>query len=421
MSADEIQQVIWIDKSVFNEENQGYKKIMEVKYGLEVNEYNEAKKGIEAIKNAEIYSPIFIITSGSIYPEFYKFFKDAVTYIKNLPVQIIFTSSTQSFIATHKNDEIGKQIGKFYNLGGVTDVFSQVEDFIVRTTKKLKDYKVNCPYTYKRAQDFRGLQTFSYLYDRDKLSLPSFYKDVLTHNNINYQEISTLIDFMLQNFGNEKICKLLKGMILFDDIPEPILSKFFARAYTLESPFYGIMNQNLMKKNYKVYLTYIKLLYKGIINNSYEPKTNCTLYRGTKLERFEIELLKNILKNKNNSQEVPIIYSTSFLSFSTDDKISEKLSSRRESSPENSEVIIKLNPLKEEDEYKIMETNASLREISYFHDESEVLFFPFSSFELVNVEEYSEVFLITLNYSLDFKNKVRNCSYFDENSSCIII
>ena len=148
MTHKEIKQVIWIDKSVFNEENQGYKKIMVQKYGLEVNEYNDAKKGIEAIKRAEIYSPIFIITSGSIYPEFYKFFKDAVTYIKNLPVQIIFTSSTQSFIATHKNDEIGKQIGKFYNLGGVTDVFSQVEDFIVRTTKKLKDYKVNCPYTY---------------------------------------------------------------------------------------------------------------------------------------------------------------------------------------------------------------------------------------------------------------------------------
>ena len=63
-----------------------------------------------------------------------------------------------------------------------------------------------------------------------------------------------------------------------------------------------------------------------------------------------------------------------------------------------------------------MKTNASLREISYYHQENEVLFFPFSSFELVNVEEYSEVFLITFNYSLDFKNKVRNCSYFDENS-----
>ncbi len=57
---------------------------------------------------------------------------------------------------------------------------------------------------------------------------------------------------MLTNFGNSNIANLLKGMILFNDIPEPILSKFLARAYTLEIPFYGIMNQNLMKKNFNV-------------------------------------------------------------------------------------------------------------------------------------------------------------------------
>ena len=87
-------------------------------------------------------------------------------------------------------------------------------------------------------------------------------------------------------------------MILFNDIPEHILSKFFARAYTLESPFYGIMNQHLMKKDFDIYSTYIKLLYKGITNNSYEPKTNCTLYRGTKLEKFEIDYLKDMLVKK---------------------------------------------------------------------------------------------------------------------------
>ena len=111
-------------------------------------------------------------------------------------------------------------------------------------------------------------------------------------------------------------------MILFNDIPEPILSKFLARAYTLESPFYGIMNQNLMKKNSNIYSTYIKLLYKGIDNNSYQPKIDSYLYRGTKLEKFEINYLKQILKEEKKI----LIYSTSFLSFSTDDKISEKLS-----------------------------------------------------------------------------------------------
>ena len=147
------------------------------------------------------------------------------------------------------------------------------------------------------------MQTFTYLEESGSLSLPSFYKDIKRHSDIEYKEISILIDFMLNNFGNQKICDLLKGMILFNDIPEPILSKFFARAYTLESAFYGIMNQNLMKKNYAVYSTYIKLLYKGIINNSYRPKTDCDLYRGTKLEKFEIQILKDIIKKKKNRKK----------------------------------------------------------------------------------------------------------------------
>ena len=411
MTSCEIKEVIWIDKSVYNNENQGYKKIMENKYGLFVREYDDAQQGIEAIKDTETYKPIFIITSGSIYPEFYKFFKAAVTYIKNLPVQIIFTSSRTNFLNQHKNDEIGKQIGKFYNLGGVTDLFGQVEDFIQKTNKKLKEYRVNCPYSYKRAQDFRGLQTFTYLNNNESLSLPSFFKEILNHKLVGYQEIAVLVNFMLTNFGNEKICQLIKGMILFNDIPEPILSKFFARAYTLESAFYGIMNQNLMKKNYKVYSTYIKLLYKGIRNNSYRPKTDSDLYRGTKLEKFEIKKLQDILKNKNSYKDVPIIYSTSFLSFSTDDKIAEKLGERRESSPENNTVIIKLNALDVRYEDQIMKTNAFLNQISAFHNENEVLFFPFSSFELVDVKELDGGTLITLDYSLRFKDRVSNCYY----------
>ena len=421
MTDPQIKEAFWIDKAVFSEENKIYKEIMEQTYGLQVYCYDNAEAGIEAIKKAEIYLPIYIITSGSIYPQFYDFFKNAVTYIKNLPVQIIFTSNAKSFLEPHKNDEIGKQIGKFYNLGGVTDDILQVEDFIKKTNKKLKDYQVNCRYTYERSRDFRGLQTFTYLKETEKLDLPSFYKDVLNHNKINYEEVKTLINFILQNFGNDQISYLFKGMILFNDIPEPILSKFFARAYTLESSFYGIMNQNLMKKNYEIYLTYIKLLYKGIYNNSYKPRTNCTLYRGTRLEQFEIKYLKEMLKKKRAHQEVPIIYSTSFLSFTSDNEVANGLTSRRVESAENRETLLKLNPLNEKDEWKIMKTNASLKEISLFHEEDETLFFPFSSFEIVDIEELSNLTtVITLDYSLRFKEKVNNCDNFNE-KGCLII
>ena len=90
------------------------------------------------------------------------------------------------------------------------------------------------------------MQTFTYLDNDKKLYLPSFFQDIIEKKKIDYSDISTLINFMLTNFGNDKMSDLLKGMILFNDIPEPILSKFFARAYTLESPFYDIMNKSLI-------------------------------------------------------------------------------------------------------------------------------------------------------------------------------
>ena len=162
-----IDKVIWIDKNVHSSANQGYKIIMEKELNLTVKVYNNAKKGIEAIQMEDSFSPIFIITSGSIYPEFYQFFKSAVTYIKNLPVQIIFTSSRNSFLETHKNDEIGNQIGSFYNLGGVTSLFSQVKDFIEKTNQKLKDFKTDCIYEYEKSKDFSGIQTFSYINNKN--------------------------------------------------------------------------------------------------------------------------------------------------------------------------------------------------------------------------------------------------------------
>ena len=283
-----------------------------------------------------------------------------------------------------------------------------------------------------------------------------------------------------------------------------------------------------MKRNFKYYSTYIKLLYKGILNNSYQPKVDCALYRGTKLEIFEINYLKELLMKKNSGKEIPIIYSTSFLSFSTKLHVSKELSKRRILKPErnikyqiieepsteeessnkiiqgtkavkeqtikkiaqnmpvinikkqnikldepknikksiknkalskgkykiyqplwnvfqpakqknksikknnlfikvneqnintimkefpepvNSEVIIKVNPLKERDKDKIMISNGFLNQISYFHQEDEVLFFPFSSFELNDIYTEDLKLFIVLDYSYRFLRKIDNCVF----------
>ena len=112
---------------------------------------------------------------------------------------------------------------------------------------------------------------------------------------------------------------------------------------------------------------------------------------------------------------MPIIYSTSFLSFSTDNIISQKLAGWRIADDQNRDIIIKLNPLIQAKKNRIIETSAFLREISFYHEENEVLFFPFSSFELVDIIE-DGLTTIVFDYSLKFKNKVER-----KGGNCVII
>ena len=81
--------------------------------------------------------------------------------------------------------------------------------------------------------------------------------------------------------------------------------------------------------------------------------------------------------------------------------------------PKNNEVQLILNPLKEGDKGKVMITNGFLNQISYYHDEDEVLFFPFSAFELVDVYEELSTTFIVLDYSSRFTRKVQNCYFSD--------
>ena len=45
MSMSEIKDAFWIDKNVFNEENQIYKEILQETYGIEVHRYDNAEAG----------------------------------------------------------------------------------------------------------------------------------------------------------------------------------------------------------------------------------------------------------------------------------------------------------------------------------------------------------------------------------------
>ena len=412
-----INRLIWIDAKVNNNENTKYQTRLKKDYGLNIETYDKAENGINALEKIQFES-IFVITSGTIYPEFLGYMKRTFTELRVVPFSIIFTTSTKAFIDKHKNDEIGQLYNKtFYNRGGVVDKFSKVINFIEEIYSNLDSFITNDKYKGIFTKNYKDLIVFEKVGIR--LQLPSFYKDIYYNEHINYNELNNFTKFFLQNFcSNKEVEKLLKPLILFKEVPEEIISKYWARAYTYETPFYSIMNKSLMRKEYKEYEIYIKLLYKGLALDSYRPQFGSTISRGTKLEISEINYLKSIAGTEQ------IIYNRSFLSFSLNKeksikfesnqerivKIDEELDSSSFANPpkkgdtKSFSVLIQLSNINEEDKNKYLISSAQLYDISRYTKEEEVLIFPFTGFEVTDWE--------TTTFDYNDKETEGTCFYF---------
>lgn len=395
-----IDKLIWIDAKVNNSENKGYQKILKEKYNLKIETYETADQGIDALENIQFES-IFVITSGTIYPEFFGYMKRTYEELRVIPFSIIFTSSKQNFIEKHKNDQIGKIYNKtFFNRGGVVDIFDDVLKFINEIYYVLDNFKICNKYENIFTKNYSGLIVFETV--TRNIALPDFYIDIYKNKKIDFSLLNNFTIFFLKNFCTKAIEKLLKPLVLFKEVPEVIISKWWARIYTYETPFYSIMNKSLMRKNYKEYEVYIKLLYRGLACNSYRPKYSSNLIRGTKLELSEINYLKSI------SGTDTIIFNKSFLSFSLNkyksiafqsncerfdpniiNEPKQMIIANNNKEDNNMNVLIEVHNIDKMQQYEYIMSNALLADISCYSKEEEVLIFPFTGFEVTHWENFS--------------------------------
>ena len=108
------------------------------------------------------------------------------------------------------------------------------------------------------------------------------------------------------------------------NIPIELLSKYYIRFYTDESSkFYSHFNKDLRENKKDDYITFIKVLYKGIKLQSLPICSDKELYRGSKLSNNEIKLIEKYLNSKHENLPGAIVFSKTFLSFTKDKKIAE--------------------------------------------------------------------------------------------------
>ena len=381
--------VLWLDTNYDNIENSKYLKKLESNENLKINCFKEADEGIEYIKKIN-FEETYIIISGRLYSQFITKFKKHINKINVIPKIIVFTKKKSDFYEIKKNKNLIDD--NFYGFGGVETNFKNIKQFILKPlannisfifddNKYLSLTRIN---NRLLSLENNNNFIFEYIDCQEKLYLPVLYQSLI--DNININKIDSYTESLYNIYqNNSDINKLLYPILHMVNIPIEILSKYYARLYTAESSFYININKDLRENKKDNYLSYIKVLYEGIKTKSFSPASNNILYRGTRLLIKGIEKIKNYLKNKKKGLPGAIVFSKTFLSFSKDINIAENFLSKQENNNELIKVLFTLE--KDKNINFSLLTHADIEKISFYPLEQEVLFLPFSSFEIKDMKE----------------------------------
>ena len=346
---------------------------------------------------------ISIIVSGSLFPDFIKKLQDLEHKISSVPKIIIFTSESRK----SKIQAMSLINDSFYNIGGFALNFEEVKSFL---KKNIMNKEIQYNPLLKRKKLETGAEfSFDFL-DNQKSNIIGILYLARLFNEPTDKKCKLFDEYLITNYGDK-----MKELILqMRDVVCPISLriKYWLRAYTLETKFYRDMNMDLMKDKIKPYIPYIQLLYAGLKLNNFNYSYTNNLYRGAMIKIEEIKKLSKYMEAKQNSQiPTALIYSKAFMSFSLDINVAMEFM-QKNNPPDN--LVRVLYILKTEVENKKEQiliyknaTNADLSDISNYENEREILLFPFSVYEINDVQKKENYYIVYLNilgkYKDDFK------------------
>ena len=412
---------VWIDPLIDNEENTYYYNHIFVEKKLNCKKYNNIDEAYNfLIKKQNEFKEIIIIISGKLFINFYYKIKNNINKIKFSPNIILFTSRADLTINQLKMNNIYYD-NDLFNTKLIFTNPSEIEDFL--NDKVKNDYDL----TFDIIDSLDQLiipNYFSYLLEDANLPeilyFNSFLKSILSIPTEKEKNELMRTDSKRLNilYGNETILKLL-NQIEYRKLPKEIIIKYWLRIYSIESEFYNLLNESFRREDKHVYFYYpfIKLCYEGI-KKGFIKSYNKEIYRYSKLTKKEF---KNIREkyNENKNDEIPkiIVFSKSFLSFSMDKETIKDFKGKNE---KTFCILYVIEEIENKDNTKNKVSNAIIEDFSNQKYEKEVLVFPFSCFEIVNIKEIKaddvdyEIHLKYLgNYSKYIKEEF-GANFFDK-------
>ena len=382
--------IIWIDPNINNEENESYANQLKER----INNLNFICKekvldAIDELKQLK-FDKCLIICSGKLYPTFIEIFKTDINKFKICPKIVIFTRSKEMYLNRNINDKKLLINHPFYNSGGVVDEFRNIISFLEKDKISIKSQpKGNIEKTLDNPEF-----NFEYILKKNQLIFPLNFLNFT--KEIENKEIKDFNAFIFSKYKNSQITPLFEQLLCLDKIPNEIISKYWIRAYTSSCGFYRDMNKDLRLSKTDNYLIYIQMMYEGVKIKSLNYDTNNTLYRGATFGEKELSKLIKFFKNKKIIEginlPVSIVYCKSFFSFSAVKKEAEKFKGN---------TLLILKNLDNDSSPGC----ASIQDFSFYKIENEILVFPFSCFEVKDINIIGDNdYEITLDYLGKYNN-----------------
>ena len=398
--------LIWI-----NNEEKLFPKVLEEKCP---NRFNitypkDLKEGFEEIKTIK-FQQCYVIVRGRYFQDFIEIMKEEGKYLKCVPNVFILTSDRFKNDLNNRVININDKYTKketlnyvddgFYNKGGV---FSGVKAMTEKISKIDKENNINLNNSEayennKTSNKDSNQKMFTFqIKSKEDLIIPSVCNQFLSYNENDNKKIKDFLNDLMKKDYKEKeenvvivnVNDLIKPLINLLDVknfPEQILIKYLVYIYSLNTGFYKDMNKYLSTEGKQgIYEAFISLMYRGLYLDVFaknQEYNKLTLYRAQLMNKEEYNNIKNLFEKKNdNSLPSEILFSNSFLSFTYNEEAYHKFLKK-------DEKLVTILFVIENGADLDFSTLADLDGLSkYYKDECEILFFPFSSFTIENIEE----------------------------------
>ena len=367
-----INNIFLIDLNIISEDNSNnLENIQEIFNNFTIISYSKISDLFDEIKKDNYkYKLINIIIIDELYDEFINKLDEELSNIFYIPIIYVLSSDLENF-----NELIKNFNNEFYLIGGVHDsyesIYNKIEEFDNLLNKKEFQFEE------KKIFDLNQIFIFQRINNKYDLILLFLFKFIINSENISKDEFELLIDYLYNNFSKEKVFDLFKPSLIIKTIPFQILIKWWLRAFSLNSK----LNNNL-KLEEKINNTFIKILYKSFDINSIDfYNEDFNLYRTQIMNENEYKKLLNDFNNKKENFPFFIVFSNNFVNFFKSIEIVNSI--RLESNENQISILFELKNFKNKNFIK----GIDLHNYSFYPNEKEIIFLPFSSFCVENIED----------------------------------